>query len=280
MSRMRHGLSGAALLLLLWGAFVAGQVPPAAPAAAPAPALSDAEMEAFLSEARVVRTRGVSKGVTGTARATLTDGTLTHDASIQAIDEYKPAFTTATGTEINFRDSWKFNVAAYRLDRLIALHMVPVSIERRHAGKEAAFTWWVDDVMMDEGQRVKKAIEPPDRAWWVQQIAQMRVFDQLIDNTDRNLGNLLITRDWRVWLIDHSRAFRWTDTLRRPKQLTRCDRTVLERMRALDRATLKQALGRYLAAPEIDALLARRDLIVAHFDRLGETALFDARRRP
>lgn len=280
MPRMRHPLSGAALLLLLWGAFVAGQARPPAPAAAPAPALSDAEMEAFLSEARIVRTRGVSKGVTGTARATLTDGTLTHDASIQAIDEYKPAFTTATGTEINFRDSWKFNVAAYRLDRLLALHMVPVSIERRHAGREAAFTWWVDDVMMDEGQRVKKAIEPPDSAWWVQQIAQMRVFDQLIDNTDRNLGNLLITRDWRVWLIDHSRAFRWTDTLRHPKQLTRCERTMLEKMRVLDRATLKQALGRYLTAPEIDALLARRDLIVAHFDRLGETALFDARRRP
>lgn len=280
MPRMLNAASRAATLLLCgWTLVALGAQAPPATSAAP-PALSHAEMEAFLSKARIVRTRPVSKGVTGTVRATLSDGSRTHDASIQTIDERKHALTTARGTEVNFRDAWQFNVAAYRLDRLLELDMVPVSVERRFNGQEAAFTWWVDDVMMDEGERVKQKIEAPDRAGWSQQIWTMRVFDQLIDNTDRNLGNLLITSTWRLWLIDHTRAFRWTRTLRQPHYLMRCDRALLEKLRAIDRDTLRKAMGRYLGGEEIDALLARRDLIVAHFERMGETALYDARRTP
>jgi len=280
MPRMLKLPASAAALLLCGWIFVAldAQAPPATIATPPAP--SHAEMEAFLAKARIVRTRPVSKGVTGTVRATLSDGSRTHDASIQSVDERKHTVTTAKGTEINFRDAWQFNVAAYRLDRLLELDMVPVSIERGFNGREAAFTWWVDDVMMDEGERVKQKIEAPDRASWSQQIWKMRVFDQLIDNTDRNLGNLLITHTWRLWLIDHTRAFRWTRTLRQPYHLTRCDRVLFEKMRALDRDTLRKTMGRYLGNEEIDALLARRDLIVAHFDQMGETALYDARRTP
>ena len=49
----------------------------------------------------------------------------------------------------------------------------------------------------------------------------MRVFDELIANTDRNLGNMLIDRQWKLWLIDHSRAFRLHETL--PSRRCTCD---------------------------------------------------------
>jgi hypothetical protein len=279
MSKLRW-MGPAACVALTFVHLVALDAQTPSPAPPSALALTHAEMQAFLSKARIVRTRPASKGVTGTFRATLSDGRITHDASIQTIDERKATFTSARGTELNFRDSWKFNVAAYRLDRVLDLDMVPVSVERRHQGREASFTWWVDDVLMDEGERVKNKVIPPDGAWWSQQIWKMRVFDQLIDNTDRNLGNLLITRDWRVWLIDHTRAFRWTRTLRSPGHLTRCDRGLFEKMRALDRDAMTEAMGRLLDREEIDALLARRDLIVVHFDQAGEPALYDARRVP
>jgi hypothetical protein len=172
------------------------------------PPLSDAEMEQFLLTAKVVRTRNVSTGITGTQRVTLNDGKLTHDASRQTVDIYKPSFQTAAGTELNFRDSYKYNIAAYRVDRLVGLGMVPVSVERTVGGKTGAVTWWVDNVQMMERERFQKKIEPPDSEDWNDQIYQARVFTEIVYNTDPNLGNLLITNDWKLRMFDFSRAFR------------------------------------------------------------------------
>ena len=237
---------------------------------------TDAEIERFLTTARVVRTKDSGKGVTNSLRATLTDGRVTHDAHIQTVEEHQRQFQSTSGVEFDFRDSWTFNVAAYRLDRMLGLHLVPVSVAGRFRQQRAAVTWWVDDVMMDEGGRLKaKAEPPPDRArGWNEQIYLMRIFDQLIANTDRNLGNMLITKSWRLWAIDHTRAFRKGTTLRSPGQVVRCDRDVLEKLRALDHAGLKRALDRYLDEGQIRAILARRDAIVARLDALGPSAIF------
>ena len=237
---------------------------------------TDEDIERFLTAARIVRTKGSGKGVTDSIRATLTDGRVTHDAHIQTVDEHRREFQSASGVEFDFRDSWTFNVAAYRLDRMLGLHLVPVSVAGRFRQQRAAVTWWVDDVMMDEGGRLKTKAEPPaDRARaWNEQIYLMRLFDQLIANTDRNLGNMLITKEWRLWAIDHTRAFRKGTTLRSPAQVARCDRDVLEKLRALDRDGLKRALDRYLDEGQIRAILARRDAIVARLDALGPSAIF------
>jgi hypothetical protein len=270
----------AILLLALFVVLPARPVAqPVAPETAPQPTLSRAQMEAFLLKARIVRTRGAGKGITNTVRATLSDGTLTHDASIQIIDDSRREFVTNRGTELNFRDSWQFNMAAYLLDKLLAIDMIPATVERPYKGRTGSFTWWVDDVLMDEGARLKSNTQPPNAQSWNEQLWVVRVFDQLIYNTDRNLGNLLIDKSWRVWMIDHSRAFRWQTTLRSPGNLTRIDRQLLARLQGLDKPTLQRELRPYLGGNEIDGLLARRDAIVAHFTTLGEAALYD-RRRP
>ncbi len=237
--------------------------------------ISDARIEDFLLHAKVVKTHGAKKGVTLSVRATLSDGTLTHDAQIQQIDERKQQFDTGKGVEFNFRDSWMYNVAAYRLDRMIGMNMVPVSVARRNGIEPAAFTWWIDDVMMEEGERLKKKMSAPDAEAWNQQMQLIRLFDQLIANTDRNLGNLLITKDWRAWPIDHTRAFRLNRTPRSLANITRCDRQVLEKLRRLDREALKESLSDVLTADEIGAVLARRDAIVAYLDGRGPSVLFD-----
>jgi hypothetical protein len=244
-------------------------------AAPPAAPLTDAQIEEFLLHAKVIKSKSASKGVTGSLRATLSDGKLTHDAHIQMIDEEKAQFQGTQGTEFNFRDTWRFNVAAYRLDRLIGMNMVPVSVERRFGYDMGAYTWWVDDVMMEEGDRLKKKIDAPNLEAWNQQMQLVRLFDQLIANVDRNVGNLVITKDWRIFPIDHTRAFRRHHELKSPAQITRADRVVVERLKALDKETVKKSIGKYITGFELDALMARRDAILKRLDSLGPSALYD-----
>ena len=263
-------LAGALVLFLI--AATANADPQSA-----APSLTDAQKEQFLQTGKVGRTRELDKGVTASSRVTLTDGTLTHDAHVQTIDEYKREFKAGTVPEFDFRDKWQFNVAAYKVDRLIGLNLVPVSVERVWASRPGAFTWWIDDVMMDEGERQKKKLQPPDALCWSEQLWSLRVFDQLVDNVDRNLGNSVISKGWRLWGIDHTRAFRYSREPRNPALLMRIDRALLQRLKALDFPTLKREVGTYLNDADIRNLLSRRDGIVAHFEKLGESSLYDRR---
>jgi hypothetical protein len=127
-------------------------------------------------------------------KAVLSDGKLQHEAHIQSIDVQNNSFTSSRGTELNFKDSYKFNIAAYRLDKIMDLNMIPVFVVRKVAGKTSAVTWWVDDKMFDDVDRKKQGIEPPNQDDWNKQMYVVRVFDQLIYNTDRNLGNLVIDK--------------------------------------------------------------------------------------
>jgi hypothetical protein len=239
------------------------------------PALSDAETEQFLLKGRVTRSQGAGKGITGSLRATMTDGTITHLAHIQTIDESKREFRSQQGTEFNFRDYWGYNVAAYRIDRLIGLGLVPVSVERRWKSQAAAYTWWLDDVMMDEGERLKRKVSPPNLDTWNQQMWMLRLFDQLIANTDRNLGNLVITNDWKIWAIDHTRAFRTQSALKTPGNITKCDKKILAALKGLTKESVRKAVGSYLQGFEVDSLLKRRDEIVAIVEKRGDAGVFD-----
>ena len=100
------------------------------------------------------------------------------------------------------------------------------------------------------------------------QMHKMRVFSQLVYDTDRNLGNVLISEDWHLWMIDFTRAFRLHPTLENPKNLTHCDRKLLENLRQLDVRKVEEKTGKFLNQAEIKALLARRDKIVAIFENL------------
>jgi hypothetical protein len=235
----------------------------------PVPKLSDAEMETFLKTAKVVNEKKLALGTTASFRMTLSDGKLTHDAHFQPIDIYKPVFHGAEGTvEKNFRDSYKFNIAAYRLAKILGIeNMVPMSVEREVDGKLGSMTWWLDNVWMSEADRRDKGIKPPASQFWVDQLNIVRVFDQLIYNTDRNQGNLLISPEWKVFLIDHTRAFRTTVALQQKNPLpNRVDFKLLKALRQLNLQQLTQKLSGYLRPEEISAILGRRDIIVQYFD--------------
>ena len=238
------------------------------PAMQPAPKLSDAAMEVFLKTAKIVSQKALDTGTTGTSKAVLSDGKLTHDAHVQCLDVYKPVWKGAEGTtEKNFRDSYKFNIAAYKMAKLLGIDTVPMSVERQIDGKLCSVTWWVDNVWLVEVERRDKGIKPPATDAWVNQLNAIRVFDQLIYNTDRNQGNLLITPEWKVWMIDHTRAFRTHRTLLKADNLKRIDAKLLQSLKDLNTVTLKRELGAWLRAEEIAAILARRDAIVRYFEQ-------------
>ena len=268
--RLRSRVLGAILLVGLAPTLFAQ----GAPAPAPSSALSPEAMEAFLLKARVSNMRDAGSGVTNSRRATLSDGQLTHDAHIQTVDVAQQVFEAGRNTELNFKDTYRYNIAGYRVAKLIGLTTVPMSVERAVEGKIAAVTWWVDDVQMDEKERMKTKSQGPDPVRTSKQIQIMRVWDELIQNRDRNQGNILWTHDWTLWLIDHTRAFRLNTNLLKPEQLSRCDRGFLERLRAVTPESLAQAVGNSLTKQEQEALLARRDKIIKHYDeriaRLGE----------
>jgi hypothetical protein len=239
--------------------------------------LTASEMEAFLLKAQILDVRDAGGGVTGSRRAKLSNGTLTHDVHIQTVDIAKPVFEAGQHTELNFKDTYRFNIAGYRLARLLGIETVPMSVERNVNGKVAAVTWWVDDVQMDEKERLKRKTMGPNPLRTSNQIQVMRIWDELIQNRDRNQGNILWTSDWTMWLIDHTRAFRLGKDLLKPGDLTRIARGLLARLKGLTAESVKKAVGDSLLDGEQKAVLHRRDLIVKILEeraaKVGESAV-------
>lgn len=224
----------------------------------------------FLMKAKVIHSSHTAKGVTEPWHLTLSDGTVTHDANFQPIDEMKPVMQFADGhQEFNFKDSYKYDVAGYELAKLVGMDtMIPVTVERSWNGMRGAMVWWVPDVAMDEGDRMQKNVSAPDPDAWNKQMYKVRVFDELVYDTDPNLTNVLITKDWKIWRIDFTRGFRTWKKLRNPENLVMCDKTLLGKLKALNEDDLKAATKKELSGSEIKAVMARRDLIVDTFSKL------------
>jgi hypothetical protein len=255
----------AALLLIIVACLL---LPFVAPAADDTP-LTIEQIKQFLQTAEVIKSKQAGKGTTHPWRLTLSNGAITHDASFQAIDIHKAEMKLESGrTEIDFNDSYRFNIAAYELAELVGLgDMLPVYVERKWQGKSGSISWWLP-VKMDEAERLEKKIEVPDSDKWNKQMYRVRVFDELVYDADPNLTNVLIGEDWTVWRVDFSRAFHKNKELRAPKNLVKCDRDLFEKLKALNADELTEKTKRYLVKEEVKAVMARRDKIVATFQTL------------
>ena len=233
------------------------------------PQLTEDQMRQFLLTAEVIQSKPAREGTTNTSRLTLSDGNITHDASFQSIDEHKARFEGGNGAvELNFVDSYKYDIAAYELAKLIGLgDMMPVTVLRRYRGKDGSLSWWLP-VQMNEAERLKKKISPPDADAWNHQMYKKRVFAELVYDTDPNATNVLISKDWHLWMIDFSRAFRLFHNVKNPKNLVKCDRRLLENLRKLDEKELAAHTKKLLTKPEVQGVMARRDKIVKLFEQL------------
>jgi hypothetical protein len=235
--------------------------------------LTPEQQREFLRSAKVISSRPIGKGITGSLRLTLSDGTVTHDAAFQSIDdrasdEDRRQMRKRAG-ELNFVDSYKYNIAAYEIARLVGLDdMMPVTVPRRYQGRNGSLTWWVDDVMMDEAEREKSNAQPPSALEFQRRRMRMMVFAELVGDVDRNKGNVLYTKDWRVVMIDFTRAFRLHREPRQPATLNTISRPLWERLQGLTRDEVRRAVDEHLTLEESGALMRRHQAIVEHYRRL------------
>jgi hypothetical protein len=258
------------LLLLLWTTFVAAQAPAPPKAYFAYQFTSREEVEEALRTAKIIKAKWLGTGITNPQKLTLDNGKFQFYGVFKTIDERKQGLTKmAAGAEMDFKDSWMFEVAAYELDKLLGLNMVPVTVERMYEGKKGSLQLWIENAMTEK-VRKEKNLSATNVADWNHQIFKVRLFDNLIYNIDRNLGNLLITADWKIYMIDHSRSFKNFDVLQHPKDMSGFSRALVEAIRKLDEKTVIEHCGKYLSPNEIRMMLKRRDQIIALCDQLHQ----------
>ncbi len=237
--------------------------------------------EDFLANAKIVAMEPLPFGVTKPFKITLDDGETTAYAVWKTIDEHNPHYRFGIGqTETHFRDSYQHEVAAWELDKLLGLGLIPPTVEREIDGKKGSLQLWVNDAITEK-KRMEISRQPPDSRLWSEQMYAVRLVHQLTGDTDAsNVGNILVDADFRCYVIDSSRAFHLRGDLQNARGLRRFPRPVLERLRALTPETLEKKLGPWLTRAQLRTLIARRDRLVDLADGLiaeqGEkAALFE-----
>jgi len=246
------------------------------------PFADDAEVLDFLATAPVVKDEPIGEGVTRPHRLTLERDGVRIRAAFRTIDEEHRVYRTSAGRmEVNFRDYYGFEPAAYRLGVLLGLHDIPPATVRNVKNQDGSVQLWIENGKT-EHIRLDEKVRPTDYIRWLRQIQMMRIWDNLVGNTDRNKGNMVYGPDWNLWLIDHSRAFRNSVDLLEGEKITWCERGVYERLRTVSDEAIRSAIEDQVKPSEIHALLERRAALVELLEKLirdrGEGAvLFDWR---
>jgi hypothetical protein len=190
------------------------------------------------------------------------------------------------GRKKGYMESWKWEIAAYRLDKYLGLNMVPPTVEKRFRGNIGSCQLWVDYWIKAKAKNEQKIKVPSYKVFYYNRATYFRwAFDNLIANEDRHSGNIFITKDWRIILPDHSRTFRTSKKFTKkliytekhkegPKVMKEIPRAFVEKLKAMNFEAIKDVVGEYLTDKEINALLVRRDLMIEEINKrikeLGE----------
>lgn len=248
----------------------------------PDPSVEDGRTERFLLQGTVVSVEEIGSGITKPRRVTLELDGEQRRAAFKFLDDQRTGPTKfGTGRqEMNFSDRYVYERAAYLLDRELGMNMVPPSVIRRIENEPGTLVAWVEDAV-DENHRVAESLKPEPSTRLTRQTDIMRMFDALIYNTDRNRGNMLYTlENWKLYLIDHSRAFRNIKKLPKnfDQRVISLPRKMHERLQGLDEKSLREVMDGLLSHVQVKALLARRDRILKKIeaDRLeyGDHAVY------
>lgn len=208
--------------------------------------LTDDQLEEFLRQAEVVATDTQPLTRAGTSLVTLKQG----DTTLRALFIAAPT-----------KGRWQNEVAAYRLDRLLGIDMVPVTVERTIDGKQGALQFWIEKTVsaaVVERERVRL----PSWCSLESQYSLMRAFDALAGNLERRSENVVLGRDdGLARLIDHASAFPTSRRLDARVAKPSIGLELARRLRTLDAAKLA-ALKPWLDNAQAKAILARRDALL------------------
>lgn len=219
------------------------------------------DVEKFLRKARITKTKDIGQGVSKPLKVYLVRDGREMKAIFKDVNTFMQVDTRHGAETVDqYIDSYKSEIAAYELDKLIGYGQLPVIVERRINGKRGSLRVWVDDVKprYGPGQR----LEPDERldrwvhAFWL--------FDYLVYNVDRGTHNVMLANDWSPVNIDNSMTF---NTFVKPiRPLYRFPRQIVSRLRTLSRKDLRKALKKYLNKKQIAALQQRIDYVLESVD--------------
>ncbi len=232
----------------------------------PLPFATDGEALEFLKTAEPIK----SEPIPGSSNRPLLL-TLERDG-VRARAIFRTVDVDAEGGQVSqehargFRDSHLFEVAAFKLSRMLGLDNVPPATPRKLGRQDGSIQLWVEQAL-GVAERLEQGIDPNHEKLWLFQKQNMAVFDNLIYNFDRNPGNVLIDVRGRVWFIDHTRAFKILPSLPNRGAIKVCERRLYESLRDLDPDLVRRTLEPYVGKVEIGALLSRHKKLVNAIDR-------------
>jgi hypothetical protein len=225
----------------------------------------------FLRTADVISMEEIGMGRSGAQKIRLEKDGQQANAVFRTVDKRESSVTTLTGKKYrNFRDSYRFECAAYELSRILGMDNVPACVLRTIDGDEGSVQIWVENAMT-EGGRVDAGLPAPGGVRWFQQTQLMYLFDALVFNFDRNSGNVLIDEQGKIWFIDHTRSFSMEDEVENLNKIVVCPRGVWENLQSLNEEMLTERLGPYLRSSDmerqIDSLMERQETLVKYLGK-------------
>jgi hypothetical protein len=224
------------------------------------PFKTDTEILDFLRTARPLSSADVGEGITGSHIIVLEKDGVRMRGIFRTFRQRRQV-GLPSGRQIEVRDEYRFEPAAYELSRMLGLNSVPPAILRDIDGRPGSLQVWIENSMTEKA-RLRNGIKVPNEARLLLQLQVMEILDNLIHNSDRNRGNILYDRQWNLWMIDHTRAFHASVELLNPTGLTRCEENLWAALKNLDRSRVRVSLAKYLEPDEMDALFGRLDSIV------------------
>ena len=277
-------------LAILFGTLAAAATAPPphtsyGPGGEPLPFAGPGQAVDFLAGAEILEVIDLSEGITKPKKLLLEHEGVRAHAIFHSIDRREQkAKTLENGRRTLYLvDSYRSQVAAWELSQMLGIDCVPPTVERTVRGRSGSVQLWIENAMTEEGRR-KRGLDAPDTIDWNHQKADQWVFDNLINNIDRNTGNSLIDADWNLWLIDHSRSFGRDRKLPYPERISYLSKELWQGLLTLDSERVHERLAPYLDKAEIKALLQRRRLLVdaieARIARLGEKRVVRERGKP
>ena len=285
---MRLGFSGSltVLMSLLFAGLAGAQIEELFfldPDGYPQPIQEEEDILFFLRTAKETGSKALDQGITKARRLDLEQDGIKTRAVFHHIQRSDRKVKQLDDGRVRgyLRDSYTSQIAAYEIGRMLEILNIPPTVRRRSEGINGSAQLWIEKAMT-EIERQEKGIEPPDQTLWNQLYADMRVFDNLINNIDRNQGNMLVDSQGHLWLIDHTRSFGQDKTIPYPAMITRCSNRLYEELKALDEEQVQKRMKsqKLLAPGEIKALFRRRTELLEKIDdrireRGREVVLFD-----